>query len=49
MVWAAIGDKIFGRKKIEGGLMGPNGAQVQETAKENQRLDRAYRKLEEIR
>lgn len=29
--------------------MGPNRVQVQEAAKENQGLDRAYRKLEEIR
>lgn len=29
--------------------MGPNRMQVQEAAKENQRLDRAYRKLEETR
>jgi hypothetical protein len=53
MVWAAIGDKIFGRlkkkRKLKEALMGPNRTQVQETAKENQRLDRAYRKLEEIR
>lgn len=29
--------------------MGPNRVQFQEAGKENQRLDRAYRKLEETR